>query len=480
MSSLKQKSISGVVWALAEQFGLYGVKFVLGVILARLLTPADFGLIGMITVFFAVAEVFVNSGFGMAYVQKKQINEADADTVFYTNLLISIVLFVILFFSAPAIARFYEQPLLVDLMRVMSFVVVINAFNIIQRAQIVRDVNFKKLTKVTIISTTFSGIIGIVAAYTGFGVWALVIQSLCNRSFVAIGFWISTPYRPGRQFSLNAFKEMFSFGSWILITNVVRKIFDNIYILVIGKFFPVAQLGFYSKAKQFQQMASVNIGNAIGSVAFPVYSRIQDDKNKLREGMRKFLVYSMFFMLPILVGLIVLAKPFIILLLTTKWAPMIPYLQLLCIGGILFPIHIVNVQALTAQGKTKLSFKLSLVRNGARIVNILLMYQYSVLFIIIGEVVLSFVFLVINTWYSNKFVKYGVIKQFIDLWKIFLSGFFAGGFAYILNFYTENLYVLFFLGIVLIVVVYLFTQYIYNRKFLRSVIELKKDFLKVK
>ena len=372
MSNLKKKSVSGVFWALSEQFGQYGVKFILGVILARLLTPADFGLIGMITVFFAVAEVFINSGFGMAYVQKKQINEADADTVFYTNLVISIVLFVVLFLSAPVIARFYEQPPLVDLMRVMSFVVVINAFNIIQRAQIVRSVNFKKLTKVTVISSTFSGIIGILAAYTGFGVWALVIQSLCNRSFVAIGFWISTPYRPGRKFSKKAFKEMFSFGSWILISNVVSKVFNNIYILFIGKFFPLAQLGFYSKAKQFQKMASINIGNAIGSVAFPVYSRIQGDKDKLREGMRMFLVNSVFFMLPIMVGLIVLADSFVILLLTEKWAPMIPYLQLLCIGGALYPFHIVNVQALTAQGKIKLSFNLDVIKNSLRLLNIII------------------------------------------------------------------------------------------------------------
>jgi teichuronic acid exporter len=478
MSDLKQRSVKGVVWALVEQFGQYGVKFVLGIILARLLTPADFGLIGMITVFFAVAEVFVNSGFGMAYVQKKQINKSDADTVFYTNLLISLVLFGILYFSAPAVARFYNQPLLIDLMKVMSIVVVLNAFNIIQRAQLVRSVNFKKLAKVTVSATSISGIIGVISAYKGFGVWALVIQSLTNRVLTVIGFWFLSSYRPGRNFSKKSFKEMFSFGSWLLFSSVIRSIFDNIYVLVIGKFFPVAQLGFYSKAQQLQMMASQNISNAIGSVAFPVYSKLQDDKQKLKAGMRKFLVSSMFFIVPILSAFIVLADPFIIFLLKEKWAPMIPYLQLLCISGILFPINMVNIQALTAQGYSKLSFNLSLMRNGSRIINIIVMYKFSVLYIIIGEVALSFVFLLVQAFFSHKYVKYGVLSQFADLSKTFLSGLIAAGLTYTLHFFISSKPLLLIFGGLFFTSIYLLNQYLYNTIVFRSILDLRHNILK--
>lgn len=463
MNNMKQKTVNGVVWAIAEQFSLYGVKFILGIILARLLTPADFGLIAMITVFFAVADVFVNSGFGMAYVQKKVISKTDADTVFYTNLFISIVLFISFFSSAGLIARFYEQPILTNIIQTMSIVLIINAFDIVQRAQVIRAVNFKRLTKITIGATFLSGIIGISAAFLGFSVWALVIQSLCNRLFAAAALWFTSTYRPGRHFSWKSFKEMFNFGSWILITSIVGKVFENLYLLIIGKFFPAAQLGFYSKAKQFQQMASNNIGNAIGSVAFPVYSKLQDDKIKLKKSMHDFLVNSMFFIVPLLMGLFILAESFVLLLLTEKWAPMIPYLQLLCIGGALFPIHIVNVQALTAQGKTRLSFNLDVIKNVLRILNIILTYRFGVFYIVVGEVILSFISLIINTWYSKIFINYGLFSQLIDIWKITLVGFFATGIVFLSNRIITSVITEFIIGFFLFSAVYLGTHFIFNK-----------------
>lgn len=476
LSSLKQKSVSGVLWAVTEKFGIYGVKLVLGIVLARLLTPEAFGLVGMITVFFSISEVFVNSGFSMAYIQKKTVNEADADTVFYTNLGISVLLYLILFFGAPVIANFYEEPLLVDLTRVMAFVVIINSFNIIQRAQIKRDVNFKKLTKITVISTISSGVIGVSAAYFGMGVWALVMQSLANRTFIAVGFWSTTNYKPRWRFSKSSFKQMFSFGSWMLISSIIRKVFDNIYILTIGKFFPAAQLGFYTKAKQFQRMASQNIAGAIGDVAFPVYSKLQDDKEKLQNAMRKFLQQSMFFMVPLLLGLIVVAKPFVIVLLKEKWAPMIPYLQLLCIIGILYPLHLINVQALVAQGKSKLSFKLGLIKNGLRVLNIFITYRFGIVYIILGEIVVSFIGLWINTWYNYKFLSYGLWKQFKDFYSIIIVGIFTALITYAgTYFFIDKLLIVFIMGIITFALVYAGLSYIINRKLFYYTLGLLKD-----
>ena len=478
MSSLKQKSVVGIAWALTEQFGIYLIKFVIGIILARLLTPEDFGLVGMIMVFFAVAEVFVNSGFGAAYVHKKDATDADANTIFFTNLFISLVLYIILYFGAPWIASFYERPALTVLTRVMGLVVVINAFNIIQQAQIVRDVNFKRKAKVTVTATLISGTAGITSALMGMGVWALVIQSMANRAFIAAGLWITTRWTPKWEFSFTLFRELFAFGSWILFSSVIRKIFDNIYILAIGKFFPAAQVGFYTKAKQFERLASENLAGAIGRVAFPVYAKLQDDKPRLRNGMRKFIQHSMILLVPMLIGLIVVAEPFVILLLKEKWAPMIPYLQLMCIIGILYPINMVNIQAMTAQGKSRLSFKLSLLRNGLRIVNIAVMYRFGVFYIILGEAVISLVAFVVDSWFSNRLVAYGFKKQTGDISKILTGGIIAGAIAYLPNLVTENLYILFFSGVLLTASVFLLSQYVYNRKLLMNTIELKNHFSK--
>jgi teichuronic acid exporter len=313
-SSLKEKAVKGVTWTLIERFGIQGMKFILGIILARLLMPKDFGLIGMIMVFFAVAQVFIDSGFGSAYIQKKDVTNDDANTVFFTNLFISIILYGILWLSAPAIARFYEQPQLIDLTRVMGLVVVINAFNVIQIAQLTRAVNFKRKTKVTLMATLISGTSGVTAAYCGLGVWSLVIQNMLNRFLITSGLWLTSKWKPAWKFSKESFKSMFSFGSWVLFSSIIRKIFDNIYILTIGKFFSASQLGFYTKAKQFKQLSSEQLSAAVGIVAFPMFSQMQADKVKLQLAMRKFLQHSLIFITPLLVTLIVVAKPFVILL----------------------------------------------------------------------------------------------------------------------------------------------------------------------
>lgn len=446
--------------------------------LARLLTPADFGLIAMISVFFAVAEVFVKSGLGMAYVQKKEVDETDADTVFYTNLGISVVLYAFLYLGAPFIADFYGQPQLVNLTRVMGLVVIVNAFNIIQRSQITRELDFKKLTKVTIITSVSSGSIGVTAAYNGFGVWALVLQSLCNPIFIAVWFWVTSTYRPGRRFSKKSFNEMFSFGFWFLIAGVITKIFDNIYILVIGKNFPAAELGYYTKARQFKQMAADNLDSAVGTVAFPVYSRLQHDKQRLRNSMRRFMQHSLLFITPMLFGLIVVAEPFVRLLLTDTWAPMIPYLQLLCVAGILKPINTVNVQTIIALGNTKLAFKINFLRNSLRIVNIILMYRYGVFYIILGEVVLYFIIVVIHTWYTHRFVDYGLWYQLKDIWKIIVAGIFAAYLGFLPTLISENLILHFTAGVIITGSAFFTIQFLFNNRLLMDSISLIKSITK--
>lgn len=476
--SLKNKAVKGVSWNLAERFGNQAIRFVLAVMLARLLTPADFGLIGMITVFFAVAEVFVQSGFGQAYIQKKEVNNADADTVFYTNLFISILVYGLLWLAAPAIAAFYEQPALIELTRVMGLVVIINAFNMIQIAQVTRAVDFKRKTQVTLMATLASGIAGVSAAYIGFGVWSLVIQQMGNRFLTTSGFWVTSQWKPGLQFSTQSFRDMYIFGIWVLAAGIIKTMFDNIYILTIGKFFPAAQLGFYTKAKQFQQLSSNQIAIAIGLVAFPVLSRLQEDKLQLRKKSSKFLSHTLALTAPLMVILIVIAKPFVLILLTEKWSPIIPYLQLLCIVGILYPIHMVNVQILQSQGKSNLNFKLTIFKNVLRIINLIIMYRFGVVFIIIGEVFVSSFSLVINTYYTKIIINYGLLDQFKDSYKSFVAVILAGIIGYVSCQSFVNLYATFFVGFSVTSLAYFAMQYILNRAFFWEIIQLKENFVR--
>lgn len=468
MSSLRQKSVSGIAWMLTEKFSVNGVKFVLGIIMARLLSPNDFGLIGMITIFFKIAEAFVDSGFAMAYVQKKQVNPTDADTVFYTNLIISVIFYFTIYLIAPLISDYYNQPQLILLTRVMAIVIVINAFNIIQRAQIIRNLSFKKLTTITFVSSFFSGIIGVTAALYGIGVWALVVQSLCSRIFISLGFWFVSDYRPKLRFSLYSFKKMFSFGSWLLFSSIFRTFFDNIYIFAIGKYYPVCQVGFYHKANQLTQISVNQLSISINNVAFPVYASLQDDKKKLKNAIQNFIKHSMIFIVPITALLIIFANPIIILLLTEKWAPMVPYFQLTCIASILYPINHINIQSIIALGKSGVAFNLEVGKNVLRFVNVLVNIKHGIINILVGEVVINMLFFFINALFCKKYTDYSIYRQIKDIWKIILGGILASMIAIFINIGINNNVLCLILGVFFFGLIYLFIEYILNRELVYS------------
>jgi O-antigen/teichoic acid export membrane protein len=354
--------------------------------------------------------------------------------------------------------------------------VIINALNIIQVAQVTRDVDFKRKTKISLSATLLSGVGGVLAALMGYGVWSLVVRQMLQRALATFGFWVTSRWKPGLQFSAKSFKQMFSFGFWVLAAGIMRTVFDNIYILTIGKFFPAAQLGFYTKAKQFQRLSSQQLSGAVGQVAFPVLARFQEDKIQLRNKARKFLTHTLAFTAPLLVILMVVAEPFVLILLTEKWAPMIPFLQLLCIVGVLYPIHQVNVQLLQAQGKSNLNFRIAVIKNSLRIINIALMYRFGVIYIILGEVVCSFLALAVNTYYTKQLVNYGLADQFNDLRQILLAAVIAGASGYALSQASANIYIQFLLGGSGTVVVYTAFHYVFNRPFFIEIWNLKQSF----
>lgn len=476
--SLKKDTVKGVSWNLLEKVGIQGLRFLLGIVLARLLTPEDYGIVGIMTIFISISMTLVDSGFGIAYVQKKEVDNTDANTIFYFNLTLSLILYLILFFASPLIARFFEIEALKTLVKVMGVIIILNALSIVQVSKLKRNLNFKMNAKINLFATVVSGIVAIIAAYKGLGYWSLVIQAVLNNFLKMLGYWINEKWWPGFVFSFRALKKLFSFGGWYLASSLMHTSFTHVYTFVIGKIYPIAQLGLYTKAKSFQELATTQITGVVGNVSFPVFVKMQGDKDRLVNAMRKFLQFSLLLNIPIVVLLVVLAKPFVMLVLTDKWAPMIPFMQILGLAGIFYPINVINLQALTSQGHSKLKFNLEIVKNSLRVLNILIMINFGLIYIIIGEVINSMLAQIINAYYSRKFFDYGLIKQLKDMYKIILSGVIAG----IVGFYISHLLDAYILQITillpLILGLYLAMLYVWNRKIIKEAIEVKNTIFK--
>ncbi len=478
MTDLKQKSVDAIIWNLIQRYGTQVISLIIGVILARLLTPADYGLIGMISVFFALAMVFVNSGFGAAYIQNKNANETDASTIFFFNLFTSIFFYIILWFTAPLIASFYNQDQLVDLIRVASIVLIINSFSMMQSIKLTKEVNFKKMTIISLISTLISGIVGILAALNNFGVWSLVFQQLTRAFTNALGLWTFHKWKPKILFKIDSLKMMLSYSWWALSSALINTIFNNIYILTIGKLFPVAQLGFYTKAKGYKSLVSEQPTSAIGNVSFPVFSKLQDDKNALKNSLKKFIQHTTFFIAPFSALLIVIADPLILIVLTKKWMPMVPYFQLLLISGVFYPLLLLNGLLLNAKGKTKLNFRITLFVNFFRILNIILMYRFGVIYIIYGEIVVSLLTIFISTHYVKRLIDYGAINQLKDLFTIIFFSIIIVFLGSSISALMVNSYLKIIFGFFFVSFAYVGLSYFFNKKLLFEFLQNFKNFKK--
>lgn len=335
MSSLRDKTIKGVLWGSVNNFANQGIQFLVGIILARLLTPAEFGLVGMLTIFIVISETFINSGLGSALIRKKDCTQKDYSTVFYFNLLGGILFYTGLFLSADSIASFFNEPQLAKLLRVLGLVVLINALTIIQGTITTKRVDFKLYAKIAVISGISSGVIAIFLAFQGFGVWSLVIRTLVNTTIHSFLLWFWNHWRPSLIFSKSSFKELFGFGVNLLGSSLVGKISQNINTLVIGKFFSATDLGFYTRADHFKNIPSQNINMIISKVSYPILSQIQDDPLRLKDAYKKIILIITFISFILMGGLAAIAEPMIVFLIGEKWIPSIIFLQMLCLPGML-------------------------------------------------------------------------------------------------------------------------------------------------
>jgi len=419
VGNLKSKTTNAAIWSTLDKFLEQGIRFIIGLFVARLLFPSDYGLIGMIAIFLAIPDVLVNSGFGSALIQKKSANDSDFSTVFYFNICVGVIVYLILYLTAPLIADFYQEPQLILITRVVGLTIIINSFALVQRTFLTKNLNFKVQTKISFFSILPSGIIGILFAYYGYGVWAIVFQSLSSRILTTSFFWIFNNWRPKLVFNLQSLKSLFSFGSNLLAAGIFYTIFSRIYTVVIGKFYDAESLGNYTKAYQIARMPANSITSIIERIAFPVFSTLQNDIDKLLIGFRKFARIAAFINFPIMIGLIVLSEPLVRLILTDKWLQIVPYIQVICIGGLIIPLHTLSLSIIKAKGDSKIFLRLEFVKNIISTIVIFIIYRWGIMAIIYSNVVLAYLFLYVNFYFAGKKMNFTFGKHLVDLLPYF-------------------------------------------------------------
>ena len=421
--SLKHKTVKGVGWSFIDNLSSSGITFLVGLVLARLLTPSEYGIMAILTIFIAVSNSIVDSGFSNALIRKTDAKQVDYNTVFLFNLVVSGLLYVVLFFAAPSISVFFKEPLLVEVMRVIGWVLVINALAIIPRTLFVKEVNFKTQTKVSLIASISSGVVGISMALAGIGVWSLVGQQLSRQLLNTLFLWIYCKWRPVWEFSIQSFKELFGFGSKLLLSGLLDTVFKEIYSLVIGRCYTSAQLGQYTRANQFNQIFSSNLTTVIQRVSYPVLSSIQDEPERLREAYRKVIKSTMLISFACMLGLAAVAKPLIILLIGEKWLPAVGFLQIICFSGMLYPLHAINLNILQVKGRSDLFLKLEIIKKIIAVGPLVLGVLFSIEYMLWGSVCTSFIAYFLNSYYSANLINYPTKEQIKDILPTFLVSF---------------------------------------------------------
>ncbi|TDN82187.1 O-antigen/teichoic acid export membrane protein [Salegentibacter sp. 24] len=433
--SLRKQATSGIVWTFAQQFGNQFIGFIVSLILARILMPEEFGLIGMIAVFVAIGKTLLNSGLTQSLIRSSDLDQDDFSTVFYFNFAASLLIYGLIYFSAPFIADFYGQQILINLIRVYCLTFIISGFTAVQGARLTKIMDFKTLAIISIPSNIIGGIVGIGMAYYGFGVWSLVWSGLSSAFINSIQLWIYSKWSPSLTFSMVKFKHHFNFGYKLTLSELLNSVFQNIYIIVIGRFFSAGQVGLYTRAQTMKQLPVTNISNALNKVTYPLFASIKDDDVRLKRVYKQLMKMVIFVIAPTLVYLAVLAEPLFRFLFTEKWLPAVPYFQILCVTGILYPIHAYNLNILNVKGRSDLFLKLEVVKKVIIVITILFTINYGIIALLYGEVFTSIIAFIVNTYYSGKFIKYSAWEQVLDVLPAILLAALTGSIVFLLDYY---------------------------------------------
>lgn len=424
--SLKSKAANSVMWSAVERFSVQGIQFILTIIIARLVSPSDYGLIAMLGIFLAIAQTFIDSGFSNALIQKQDRTETDFSTVFYFNIVVGVVVYLLLYLCSPFIASFYNEPKLDLVTKVVGLNLIISSFSVVQRAKLTIALNFKLQAVASLIAVIISGVVGVYMAYVGYGVWAIAVQALLNNFLNTLLLWILTKWMPGICFSWVSFKGLFGFGSKLLLSALLHTIYTNLYSIVIGKKFSATDLGYYNRAYTVAYFPSNNISGIITRAIYPIQCSIQDDDERLRNSFLQYLRMSAYIIFPLMIGLCVLAKPFVLLVLTDKWLPMVPLLQIMCIAYMWDPIMAINHNIVTVRGHSDYFLKAEIIKKVIAVFILITTIPFGLKIMCIGLVLYAFCDIFIMSIYSYKVIQITFLSQMRSIFPIVCLNIFTG------------------------------------------------------
>jgi O-antigen/teichoic acid export membrane protein len=445
--SLKSKATSGFIWNAIQNFGTSFGQIVVGILLARILDPSDFGLIGMLSIFIALSQVFISSGMGSGLIQKQDRTDKDFSTVFVFNLVISVLCYLILYFSAPLIASFYEMPELINLTRVLGIVLIINATSIVQRSKFEIAVDFKALAKVNVLAVFTSGIIAILAAYSGFGVWALVLKTILLSLITVFGLWILGSWKLSFEFSKESFRKLFGYGSKLLAAGIYARSLHEVYNVAIGKAYSASELGFYTQAKTLSDRPSSVLSSVLKKVTFPILSSLQKEEKRMVRAYSQMIRMAAFITFPALTLLAILAEPLVELLLTEKWLRVVPLLQWLCFARIVTPVAVINLNILKAVGRSDLFLKVDLYKFPIIVGALIVTIPISLEAVVIGQFISSIIAFFINAYMPGRLFGYGPLKQLQEMFPMMITTCIMAAVTILLINSTSNVWLQLFIGI---------------------------------
>lgn len=411
----KNGVISNFIWRFLERCGAQGVTLIVSIVLARLLNPEIYGTVALVTVFTTIMQIFVDSGMGNALIQKKDADDLDFSSVFYFNIMMCSVLYLIMFFAAPFIATFYKIPELTAVVRVLSLILIISGVKNVQQAYVSRHLMFKRFFFATLGGTIGAAVIGILMAYWGFGVWALVAQMLLNATIDTLILWITVKWRPKKMFSTQRLKSLFSYGWKLLVSSLLDTVYNNVRQLIIGKIYTKSDLAYYNNGKKYPEYLVSNINTAIDSVLLPTMSNEQEHPERVKSMTRRAIKTATFIIMPLMVGFAVCSKQLVSLILTDKWLPAVPFMQIFCISFAFYPIHTANLNAIKAVGRSDLFLKLEIIKKSIGVVTIIIAVKFGVMAMAYSMLVTSFISQVVNSWPNKKLLNYSYLEQVKDM-----------------------------------------------------------------
>ncbi|WP_315280935.1 lipopolysaccharide biosynthesis protein [Prevotella pallens] len=470
--NLKQKTTKGVLWSSIERFSNQGVQFIFGIILARILSPKEYGIVAMVTVFFAVSQTFIEGGFGAALIRKKDRTDNDMSTCFWFNVGVGIFFYILLFLTAPFIAQFYKQPILEPIIKVSGFEVIFYSFCIVQQTRFIIKVDFKRQARITIFATLISGLTGIILAYLGYGVWSLVIQGILCAFLQMILLWVMSKWIPNRRFSIDSFKYLWGFGSKMLISGLLDTLYNNIYPIIIGKFYSPAQLGNFARAQGWAGFPSNNLTSILQRVTFPVLSEIQDDDERFIHSFRRILRMSSFIVFPLMLGLAAVSSPLVRVVVTSKWDGCTPLLQIICFALMWYPVHAINLNLLQIKGRSDLFLRLIILKIIVGLGVMCFTIPIGITAMCVGMVISSLLTLKLDTYYTGKFINWGFFRQLRDLFPIFLNSLIMGILVYLSIYYIHTEWIKLFAGCCFGFVFYITGAYFLSKSELKEVIHI--------